>query len=240
MHETIYTIPLSESLDKESECPFCYLQNKLEDEQVSYALGPAMMEPDYRILSNEKGYCKRHTEKLANAKSALPYALIMDTRIDEVIKSLENFRIQKKRKWLGLKKQEKNSPAKSLFHMASSCLICDRINRVMSKFFDTFWYVYKKEADFRKRVLESKGFCLDHFEKLLQEAENQSGMKMASYVDELVELELKNLKRIKEDVHGFVLQFDYRNDKNSKTVPKNAHHNCGGKLSGYGKSDGEE
>ena len=96
MKETIYTIPLSESLEQDSECPFCYLENKLESEQIDYCLGPAMMEPDHRILSNTKGYCRRHMDQLAGAKRALPFALVLDTRMDEVIQTLEDARGTKK------------------------------------------------------------------------------------------------------------------------------------------------
>ena len=92
MKETIYTIPLSEALEANDECAFCFLEDKLEKEQIEYALGPAMMEPDYRILSNEKGFCRRHIEKMARAKKALPLALVLDTRADEVLKILESVR----------------------------------------------------------------------------------------------------------------------------------------------------
>ena len=55
MKETIYTIPLNESFDTDCECPLCVLKDRLETESVEYALGAAMMEPDFRIESNKKG-----------------------------------------------------------------------------------------------------------------------------------------------------------------------------------------
>ena len=53
MKEKIYTIPLTEAYEEDCECPFCKLEQQLEQEAVEYALGASMMEPDSRVNSNE-------------------------------------------------------------------------------------------------------------------------------------------------------------------------------------------
>ena len=65
MKEKIYTIPLSEAYEEDSECPFCKIERRLEAEAVEYALGASMMEPDSRVESNEKGFCRRHFEQMS-------------------------------------------------------------------------------------------------------------------------------------------------------------------------------
>jgi len=80
--EKIYTIPINEALDADCDCPFCNLQKKLENETLEYTLGPAMMEPNFRIITNEKGFCKPHIKKLIEKRNALSLALIMDTHLD--------------------------------------------------------------------------------------------------------------------------------------------------------------
>lgn len=225
MKERIYTIPLTESLDAETECPFCFLEKKIEKEQIEYALGPAMMEPDYRLISNEKGFCQKHMEALFNSRRALPFSLVHDTRIDEVIKSLEDV----------LKKPEKKKTQvlmNTLKGHTSGCIVCDRVESTIKKFINTFWYLYKKEPDFKNRILNGKGFCIHHFEDIIKES-NQAGLKKNEYVNELLELELKNLKRIKENVHDFTKQFDYRNEGKSNEDIHDAHILCAEKLSKY-------
>ena len=64
MKEKIYTIPVNEAFSEDCECPLCHLEKKLESDAVDYTLGAAMMEPDYRILSNELGFCRRHCSML--------------------------------------------------------------------------------------------------------------------------------------------------------------------------------
>lgn len=237
MKETIYTIPLSESLEQDSECPFCYLENKLESEQIDYCLGPAMMEPDHRILSNTKGYCRRHMDQLAGAKRALPFALVLDTRMDEVIQTLEDARGTKKTgKKAGLfakKEPGASCVAQATAELTATCLVCERMEHTMSKFFYTFWYLYGKEPDFRKKVLSGKGFCLHHFKEVLNASEKHAGSRREEFLEELTSLELENLKRNKQEVHGFVKQFDYRSDKENWNGPKDAHLICAGKLSKF-------
>lgn len=237
MKETIYTIPLSESLEQDSECPFCYLENKLESEQIDYCLGPAMMEPDHRILSNTKGYCRRHMDQLAGAKRALPFALVLDTRMDEVIQTLEDARGTKKTgKKAGLfakKEPGASRVAQAAAELTATCLVCERMEHTMSKFFYTFWYLYGKEPDFRKKVRSGKGFCLHHFKEVLNASEKHAGSRREEFLEELTSLELENLKRNKQEVHGFVKQFDYRSDKENWNGPKDAHLICAGKLSKF-------
>ena len=85
MKEKIYTIPITEVFESPCFCPFCALEKRLNDEEVTYALGPAMMEPDHRVESNEKGYCRRHFEELFKRPNKLSLALVMDTYMQETI-----------------------------------------------------------------------------------------------------------------------------------------------------------
>ena len=68
----------------------CVIEKKLEAEAVEYALGAAMMEPDYRIISNEKGYCNKHFSMMFAKPNKLSLALVLETHIDEIIKNLKN------------------------------------------------------------------------------------------------------------------------------------------------------
>ncbi len=231
MKETIYTIPLTEAMEEDSQCAFCFLEDKLEQEQVEYALGPAMMEPDYRILSNEKGFCRRHVEKMARGKKALPLALVLDTRADEVIKILESVRPDAGKSGLfGKKENGYEKLSETAEKLSGTCLICERIRATLEKFYHTFWYLYGKEPDFKERVLSGKGFCLHHFAGLLS-AMDKTGGKKEQFAKELYEMEMKVLYNMKEDVHGFTKQFDYRADKENWQGPKDAHLLAAARLS---------
>lgn len=238
MVESIYTIPLTEALDQNCACPFCYLEDKLEAEQIEYALGAAMMEPDFRMLSNEKGYCRNHIGMMAKAQKALPLALILDTRCDEIIKNIKEAGDFSKKSGLLKKKKSSHETLRDVVNsIANTCLVCERINKTMTKFINTFWYLYAKEPEFKKRFLEGRGVCIRHFAKLLSGLDNVSATKRECFLKELYELEIKVLEHEKEEVHGFTKQFDYRSNKSEWKVSKDAHLSCAERLSGSFKRE---
>lgn len=227
MKEKIYTIPLTDAFAEPCECPFCVLEKKLETEQVTYALGASMMEPDSRIISNEKGYCRRHFEQMSKESKALSLALVLDTHLNELIKKLEAADRPAQKSSFFKKADESDPIAEVLQSNQSSCLICDKLAHTLEKFAEVFWYLYKNEADFKQKVLASKGFCLPHFQLLLACAGHElSGKALQEGRRELIELELTHLKRINEEVNWFTKKFDYRyqNDpwKNAKDAPARA------------------
>ncbi|MBQ2695796.1 MAG: ABC transporter substrate-binding protein [Clostridia bacterium] len=228
MKEKIYTIPLSDAFAEGGECPFCTLEKKLETEQVSYALGASMMEPDSRIVSNEKGYCRRHFEQMSREGKALSLGLVLDTHLNVLIQSLEAAKEMPKTKGGLFKKSSDSDPlTEALEKNQNSCVICDKLNHTLEKFAEVFWYLYKNEPDFKEKVLACQGFCLPHFKLLLECADHElSGKNLEEAKAEVIELELTHLKRINDEVNWFTKKFDYRNQNepwgNSKDAPQRA------------------
>jgi len=226
LKEKIYTIPLTDAFAHGGECPFCTLEKKLEAEQVSYALGASMMEPDARILSNEKGYCRRHYEQMSRESQALSLALVLDTHLAELIKKLETAADASAPKKGLLKRRVEEQPVETALSAAeSSCLICHKLQHTLEKFAEVFWYLYKNEAEFRQNVEACQGFCLPHFSLLLSCASHElSGHALEDAKKALTELEITHLKRLNEEVNWFTKKFDYRYQnepwKNSKDAPR--------------------
>ena len=225
MKEKLYTIPLSEAYETISECPFCLLEEKLELEAVEYSLGASMMEPDERIVSNEKGYCRRHFKMMLEEKQALSLALVLDTHLNELIKKIKDSSAKPHAKKLFSK--EEDSLLGVLSDNSSKCVICDKIENTLDKFAEVFWYLYKTEDDFKEKVLSSKGFCLEHFYKVMSKIDCELSSKAKEKArNEIIELEIKNLERINEEVNWFTKKFDYRFTnkpwKNSKDAPQRA------------------
>lgn len=218
MKEKIYTIPVNEAFSKMSECPLCYLKSKLEDEAVDYALGSAMMEPDYRIISNEKGYCRHHFAMMHPKKEKLSLALVLETHMDEVQKKLDAFRNDiesiKDEKNLLFKKKKSDgieNITNTLDSMVNSCVICDKLNSTMERFVSVVFYLWEKEDEFKDKLINSKGFCLPHFKELTKGAfKYLSKKKAVEFLEIIYEKEKEELKRLKEEVHKFTLKFDYR------------------------------
>lgn len=237
MKEKIYTIPITESYEQDCECPFCFLEKKLENEAVDYALGAAMMEPDYRLVSNDKGYCSKHFAQMFASPNKLSLALILDTHLEEVIKKLSDAgdSVSTAPKKSGLFRKSTNSESKltnTASAIQSSCVICDKLSETISRYTEVFFYMWEKDAAFREKVLSSKGLCLKHFGMLTEKA-YECLKKPEEFIKPMYDLELKNLNRIKEDIHKFTLKFDYRNKDMPWGTAEDAPIRTIEKLRGY-------
>lgn len=241
MKEKIYTIPVNEAFDQESECALCTMRKKLEKEAVDYALGGAMMEPDYRIISNEKGYCNRHYSMMLPKKEKLSLALVLETHIKEVQSKLdtiqENIDALKGEK-KGLFKKQKANPqdviVSTVSSVSDSCVICEKLDSTMERYLSVVFYLWEKEEEFRQKVVNSKGFCLEHFNELVRGAFKYLGNKKAiEFLEVIYKKEKENLERLNKEVHDFTLMFDYRNAGKKWGSEVDAPKRCCEKLSGF-------
>lgn len=224
MQEKIYTIPINEAFDTPCECPLCLIERRLEKESVEYELGPAMMEPDHRELSNKKGYCRRHMEKMLEIPNKLPLALIMDTHIEEVKKHLDVV-------GGGILKKKKESETRKT---VNSCMVCEKLDNTMKRYCHVLAAMWKDEEEFREKFDKSKGFCLPHF-TMLSEASNDRG-----FLEALLKKEQEALEELRSDVHRFTLKFDYRNKDMEWGNAKDAPRRAADKLVGFCEcEDGE-
>lgn len=222
MKEKIYTIPINEAFDEACECPLCLIEKRLEREAVEYELGAAMMEPDHRELSNEKGFCKKHLEMMFEKENKLSLALVLDTHLAEVRKKISALKNAKK----GLFKKE----TPSISEAVDSCIICEKIEKTMDRYCEVLASMYKDEPEFRAKFDGSKGFCLPHFEKLLEYGNGH-------FIKALIEKEEKELEAINDDIHKFTLKFDYRNRDMEWGTAKDAPKRCVEKVVGYIKEE---
>jgi hypothetical protein len=233
MKEKIYTIPVMDAFNTDCECPLCILEKKLEDEYVEYFLGASLMEPDWRKVTNEKGFCRNHFELLYNSQlNRLGLGLIIDTHMLQHNKRLKEIYYNKvgqvrndshKRLALnlsskvGLKTTETSKLTDELVNHLSalekSCTICDRIYSTIDRYIDVILYLWVNESDFKELFSKKKGFCLKHLKLLLEGTKKY--MKpgdAALFIPALMDLQFENLERTQQEVNWFTKKFDYKNN----------------------------
>ena len=149
MAEKIYTIPINEAFDKtlESEtpdCPLCLMRRMLEKNELDRIMGAAMMEPDVRIETNKKGFCRKHFDMMTGGGgSRLPLALMLESHIAETEKEIFSGGTLFDGK--GLKEEEK------LKKLDDSCYVCSRTEDAFSKMLGTGIYLWENEEEFREK-----------------------------------------------------------------------------------------
>ncbi len=230
MKEEIYTIPVNDGFKEDTECAFCAMYRKLEADTLDFVLSPSYMEEDVRGETNELGFCRCHMDALYRQSNSLGVALILQSHLEhqrgKVRDLLQTASGGKTARRFGGKKEGGDPIAEYLKEKPASCYICRRIDAILDRYFGAFFILWKRDPEFRKTVLASKGFCLPHFLKLHQAASGPlSGNDLAEFRRTIADLEERNLDRVAGDLKWFTMKFDYRYQKepwkNSKdAVPR--------------------
>ncbi len=226
MKEKIYTIPVLDAFQTESECPFCTLYHKLEQDIIHFTLGPSYMENDVRTETNEKGFCLEHYQMMSKEKNMLGLALMVHTHMMHVHKNLSELLKKqkpaksKKSSFLPIFSKKENSPITQnpveqyLHQVHHSCYICDQIQKTFDRYIDTFFYLWKKDNSFIDLVKECNGFCLHHFRLLYNTASDfLNPVQLSDFFECIIPLQLENLSRIEKELDWFIKKFDYRYEK---------------------------
>lgn len=214
MKERIYSIPLTDALNEDCDCIMCRVAKNMENENIDYFLGPSMMEPECRMVTNNRGFCPRHLAALYERGNRLSLALMLDTHLEEVRERLS--RKTKHFKTGGIAsggaKKSIEKITDELGRTVSSCAVCDKLNKEVVSAAGNLVYLWDKESEFRSKFGRSKGLCLPHMKMVLDvSADELSGKKLEEFVKELCNLQQSRLDELNEDVHWFTQKYDYRN-----------------------------
>ncbi len=211
MKEKIYTIPVNDAFDKESECPVCSMKYVLEQEAVAYVMGPSYMEDDMRAMTDEMGFCEKHLQAVYNMENRLGFALVMKTHLDKVISEIEKRSVEPAKGKLFQKKIERPEVNTYIEELNQKCYVCNKVSATMERYLDTILYLYKTEEVFREKYHASKGFCTSHYADLIARGnEKLSGTVKTNFLEETQRLYLDNMKRVRDDVAWFINKFDYK------------------------------
>lgn len=214
MKEKLYTIPVTEAFDTDCECPLCAMRKKLETDAVEFTMGPSYMEDDIREVTSRLGFCEKHLRQLYQNQNRLGLALILKTHMDKMIKDVEKrsgSNIRTSGSSLFKKKGEEPEVVTYMNSLEASCFVCNKIENTFDRYLATIFYLYHSEESFRDKFRSCKGFCSSHYKVLYQEASRHlNGEEQRTFIRELNELFLDNMKRVRDDLEWFIDKFDYR------------------------------
>lgn len=203
MRDDICTIPVSEIFEEQDGCPICRMVEKVEKRIVDYIMGDAMMEPDVRIETNRVGFCTKHYDKMLGHRGRLQLALMMQTHLDEIDRTI-------------FQKKLFSSPAKKGAKAASvtdTCFICDKIEFGVSRMIDTIYRTYETQQDFRLMFNAQPQFCLPHFERLISGLSDREMRHYGkAFTDNLIRITADYTKSLYENISEYCTLYDYRSN----------------------------
>lgn len=220
MKEKLYTIPLNDAVNANDECPFCFIERNVEQDLLDYCIGSgsSYMEKDMRAITDEKGFCKDHFNKMFHYGNALGNAWILKTHYQKTIKDMKStFKSCKPAKLsLGEKLSKsgemKNTVAIWADKRKCSCYICEEFAKTYERYMDTFFYLYKEDPAFREKLLNGKGFCITHFGDVCESSVRYLKEKdQEQFFSDMFPVMEKNMDRLYEDISWFIEKFDYKN-----------------------------
>lgn len=214
-----------EKFKENSECPLCAIKKIVEEQFLHEFLNDAVMEDSTRKKVNEKGFCADHFDMLFSRQNKLSVALQIQTRTNTLKKILKPVK----------SKGDAKKTAKSLKQALSTCIICELTAESMKKYYITVAELFLHEKEFTKLLLNSKGFCLEHYAELL-EYSSHAGPLNKQYLQILSDVQNKNFDRLKDDIDRFCSKHDYRNADMPLGSAENALPNMRVKLYGEKKN----
>lgn len=192
MRSDICSIPVEEVFEPKEGCPVCRMRNMLENRMAEYITGAAMMEPEVRKVTNEKGFCLRHYKMILSRKNRLSVALMLESHLKEMEKKI------------------KSPVAKA---ETSRCFVCDEVERNMTALISNTLKKYESDMEFRHLFEKQETLCLPHFCELCSAADKKMGRRFrGEFKSAAKELTLRSIESLHGDVKHFCDMFDYRNN----------------------------
>lgn len=192
MRSDICSIPVEEVFEPKEGCPVCRMRNMLENRMAEYITGAAMMEPEVRKVTNEKGFCLRHYKMILSRKNRLSVALMLESHLKEMEKKI------------------KSPVAKA---ETSRCFVCDEVERNMTALISNTLKKYESNMEFRHLFEKQETLCLPHFYELCSAADKKMGRRFrGEFKSAAKELTLRSIESLHGDVKHFCDMFDYRNN----------------------------
>jgi hypothetical protein len=103
----------------------------------------------------------------------------------------------------------------------------------LERYLFTTCYLWGEDAAFRQALQEGKGFCMHHFQLLLEMAPTVlSGSLLAKFVHDLTQTQVLNLDRIAKDVYWMTQKYKSENMDKPWNGCEDAHKRGVDKITG--------
>lgn len=199
MQYHIQTAPIWDAFRTSDGCPICKLYETVQARIVKQYVGEAVMEPEFRIKVNKRGFCAHHLGMLFDGGNKLGVALQVHTRTDHILGEIDDISGAS-----GAKKL-----AARLNKTMDTCVICDEADEIMDRYCEAVAMMFFFEPEFPALFRSSNGFCMPHFTALLNFV-GRAGKAEKAYAAALTAKQRETLRKLNSSLERFTNRFDYR------------------------------
>ena len=203
--ESIHKIPVNEAFSEKCGCPICKLKERYDQKAVWFLYEEGIMNPETRIETNKKGFCKKHLDMLAKEKQSLSLALMLETRLETLQKDLNS----------------QKGIIKTVEKTANSCWICEYTDNAMNEIAELVSQMYRDEDEFKKAFSEQEFFCIPHTALLLKK-NALKGAISNQYIKQLLDVNQNFCDSVRKNLNRYAESFDYKSARGSGDMVKDA------------------
>lgn len=208
MKQKIYEIPIWDAYQLDNcECPICSIEKQLENKFIETLFTEMVMDVNLnpQLVENFR-FCHQHFEKLYKYPDKCGLAILTDRILYLEKEALEKIKLTpsiKKDKKLSLL-FKKDTIVKNGF-TDHTCFLCNKLEADLESYCTIISKLWEKDSKFKNLFSKSRGFCLNHFEMMINLPSSSSAFK-----DMCIKIQEENLTRIQEELQWFITKNDYR------------------------------
>lgn len=190
-------------------CPICNLLKKTAHRTMEGLLYERVNDAGTRQkIRKSLGFCNRHSWQLKQLGDAFGLSILYNDLLSIIQSKLEEG-VEIKHSFVA--KVEKNFYGNT----RSSCPICKRVADTEKRYLTSF-VEYFNDRQVKDKFKSSFGFCLPHLVKIMKLFKDKTAQQ------ELLEIELKKIKTLRQELKEFMRKHDYRFSKEKINQEKDA------------------
>lgn len=211
---------IHDAYDGDGECPLCDLLDAAETRYLDSFLGARAMAPEARVLTNRKGFCPEHTQRLYRGHNPLGLAVMTRTHLSEQVPALraalaaaakQNRTTGRRIRRPGPRQRDGvEALASSIEDLRDRCQVCDMLAADRDRWAYTIVYLWRRDPDFPGRMAASRGFCLDHLRTVALAAREHLGAAgLERFLALVAPQAAAKLDRLEAELAGFTQLFQH-------------------------------
>ena len=232
--KNLLTINIENALEKRTECPLCYLNEKDENRFLETFYSEWVMDPILREnIIEVRGFCRYHWHQLLRFAEAHPekfgLALVQENLVREHLMRLELLRSNARRltnaeeqrkhrcvfRRMLIRRESMVGFAERVFNdlriIEERCPACRSLSESTRTHIRVLIQMLVEDQGFRDAFKGSNGLCLSHLIDVVQIASRKAREKdFASIIDALLLPETEAFRRLRFELSEFIRKHDYR------------------------------
>ena len=187
------------------ECPLCLLEEDAEKTYLRSFQHSRVMEPNVRVQTNRQGFCPGHFRKLYDGENKLGLGLVVHTHLQSLRRIVEA-ELDSLVKSAGGRNGRDRAAAEAaaLAKRNGSCFICGLLDADVQRYVVTILYLWSKDPEFPPVFRASRGFCIPHFARVLDQASTaMRADRFERWLADAVPLMKASLESLDGDLRAF-------------------------------------